>query len=99
MVHSSDGEPTKDELLGRGKHVQSEGNFILIVLLLQPLDKAGGLEEEVCAGDEYETRAECVGGRRIGKEVHGRVRFCRAPWGSANGDVVVVRRLNGLVES
>lgn len=99
MAEVLDGGPTKDELLGRGKHVQGKGDLILVVLLLQPFDQAGGLEQEVCAGDEYETCAEGVGSRRVGEKVHGRVRSRRAPWGFANGDVLVVRRLNGLVES
>ena len=35
---------TKNEFLGRSKHVQREGDFVLVALALQPADEGGDVE-------------------------------------------------------
>lgn len=92
------GERTEDELLGRGQHVQGEGDLVLVIFLLQPLHETSRLEEEVGGGDHDETGAECVGSRGVGEEVHGRVRFVAPRGDLLTGMCWLFRRLTGLVE-
>lgn len=40
------GNRTEDELLRRREHVEGEGDFVLVVFLLEPADEGGGLVEE-----------------------------------------------------